>query len=104
MLKVQKIADIFPLFIIMVFIISYGEGSAIKTISTSCLCDISDSCDYECCCDSECPAEVTTILKKYNRCDDDNFGIPLCDRLNLTDVHYDDLYSGLKTIYTVSLF
>jgi len=40
-------------------------------------------------------------LGLYDKCGDDGYGIPLCSNVNIIDVNVDDLYSGLKTIYTV---
>ena len=72
-----------------------------KALTDACLCDISDSCDFECCCDPECETIVVEELDKYGKCSDDGFGIPYCAGLNETDIHPDDLYSGLSTIYAV---
>lgn len=78
------------------------EQALLKALSQTCLCDVTDNCDMECCCDSECITTLGTILSGYGRCTDDSFGIPLCSGINITDLHIDDLYSGLRTIYTVN--
>ena len=75
--------------------------AVLKTLSQACLCDVTDNCDSECCCDQECLAGLNSILGQYNKCADDGFGIPLCSNVNITDLHIADLYSGLRTIYTV---
>jgi hypothetical protein len=68
----------------------------------SCLCDVSDGCDYECCCDAECTtAALREAWDSTDKCADDGFGIPLCESIDEEDVHVDDLYSGINTIYKV---
>lgn len=46
MLRVKKITESMPLLIIILIIVSNGDAVSIKALSTSCLCDVSDTCDY----------------------------------------------------------
>lgn len=88
-------------FILIVLLVGACKCQDSKSLGLACLCDTSTLCDAECCCDSACPASTRALLSKYNRCDDDGFGIPMCDALMTGDVNADDLYSGLKTIYMI---
>ena len=69
---------------------------------TACLCNITDQCDIECCCDSDCSTSLINGWKQFNYCWNDGMGIPFCSSLtDDEDINVLDMYSGLRTIYTV---
>lgn len=91
-----------PVLLILLFIINFSTAINIKSLYSTCLCDISDTCDDQCCCDSDCSSKFITQLTAFGRCQSNGFGIPFCANMTWTDVNQNDLFSGLKTIYTVN--
>ncbi len=71
----------------------------------ACLCDISNQCDNQCCCDNECNSTVPALVlqwDEYGLCADDTLPIPVCGT-NTTQPNIQDLYSGIRTLYTVNV-